>query len=74
MWDQSLPTDLPRGDVSPVRLADADLSGGAIAAAALQAAYLAAADGGVVTMEHLGRAVRWELAKTGRVAARAHGG
>jgi hypothetical protein len=24
----------------------------------------------VVTMEHLGRAVRWELAKTGRVAAR----
>jgi hypothetical protein len=73
MWDQSLPTDLPRGDVSPARLADADLSGGAIAAAALQAAYLAAADGGVVTMEHLGRAVRWELAKTGRVAAAGRG-
>lgn len=70
MWDQSLPAALPRAEVSPARLADADLSGGAIAAAALQAAYLAADDGGVVTMEHLGRAVRWELAKTGRVAAR----
>ncbi|MGW5365689.1 ATP-binding protein [Actinopolymorpha pittospori] len=68
MWDLSLPAALPRADVSLARLADADLSGGAIAAAALQAAYLAAADGGVVTMEHLGRAVRWELAKTGRVA------
>lgn len=72
MWDLSLPAALPRADVSLARLADADLSGGAIAAASLQAAYLAAADGGVVTMEHLGRAVRWELAKTGRVAV-AHG-
>lgn len=69
MWDLSLPAALPRVDVSLARLADADLSGGAIAAAALQAAYLAAADGGMVTMEHLGRAVRWELAKTGRVGA-----
>ncbi|MDT0184483.1 ATP-binding protein [Microbacterium sp. ARD31] len=68
MWDLSLPQPMPRADVSPARLADADLSGGAIAAAALQAAYLAAADGGVVTMDHLERAVRWELAKTGRVA------
>jgi SpoVK/Ycf46/Vps4 family AAA+-type ATPase len=70
MWDLSLPVPLPRADVSLARLADADLSGGAIAAAALQAAYLAAADGGAVTMDHLGQAVRWELAKTGRVAAK----
>ncbi|MDO8144911.1 ATP-binding protein [Isoptericola sp. 178] len=69
MWDLSLPAALPRADVSLARLADADLTGGAIAAAALQAAYLAAADGGVVTMDHLGQAVRWELAKTGRVAS-----
>lgn len=69
MWDQWLPPALPRGDVSTRQLAEADLSGGAIAAAALQAAYLAAADGGTVTAEHLAQAVRWELAKTGRVSA-----
>jgi len=68
MWEQSLPAALPRADVSTAALAAADLSGGAIAAAALQAAYLAAGDGGALTGSHLDRAVRWELAKTGRVA------
>ncbi|WP_418276929.1 ATP-binding protein [Isoptericola jiangsuensis] len=69
MWAQGLPAALPRSGVETSILADADLSGGAIRSAALQAAYLAAADGGVLTMEHLGQAVRWELAKTGRVGS-----
>ncbi|GAA1857177.1 ATP-binding protein [Myceligenerans crystallogenes] len=70
MWSQALPASLPRGDVDLARLAEADLSGGAIAAAALQAAYLAADDGGSLTTEHLAQAVRWELGKSGRVAGR----
>ena len=70
MWRQSLPAALPTADLDLGRLAEADLSGGAIAAAALQAAYLAADDGGTLTMSHLGQAVRWELAKNGRVANR----
>ena len=53
MWSQALPAALPHADLDLVRLAEADLSGGGIAAAALQAAYLAADDGGEVTMEHL---------------------
>lgn len=51
----------------------ADVSGGGIAAAALRAAYLAACDGGVLRMGHLSQALKWELAKTGRVAVHATG-
>ena len=71
MWSQALPTALPHADLDLVRLSEADLSGGGIASAALQAAYLAADDGGELTMDQLTRAVRWELAKTGRAAATA---
>lgn len=71
MWRQSLPVALPTSGLDLARVAEADLSGGGIAAAALQAAYLAAADGGVLTTEHLTQAVRWELGKSGRVAQRA---
>ena len=68
MWQRVLPDDLPRDDVDLARLAEADLSGGGITSAALQAAYLGAADGGRVGMDHLTRALRWEMAKTGRAA------
>ncbi|GAB3170319.1 ATP-binding protein [Myceligenerans halotolerans] len=68
MWEQSLPDGVPRAGLDLDGLADADLSGGGIAAAALQAAYLAADDGGELRMEHLTQAVRWELGKSGRVA------
>ncbi len=66
MWQQMLPEAAPREDCDFARLADADLSGGGIASAALQAAYLAANDCGTITMDHLHQAVRWELAKSGR--------
>ncbi|MBD5788248.1 ATP-binding protein [Cellulosimicrobium terreum] len=68
MWAQSLPDAVPSRDVDLDRLAQADLSGGGIAAAALVAAFLAADDGRVLTMEHLTQAVRWELGKSGRVS------
>ncbi|GAA2166613.1 ATPase family protein associated with various cellular activities (AAA) [Humibacillus xanthopallidus] len=71
MWSQALPVALPHADLDLPRLSEADLSGGGIASAALQAAYLAADDGGELTMEQLTRAVRWELAKTGRAAVSA---
>jgi hypothetical protein len=71
MWSQALPRATPREQLDLAGLAEADLSGGGIAAAALQAAYLAADDGGELTMDHLTRAVRWELAKTGRAAVSA---
>ena len=71
MWSQALPDALPRADLDLPRLSEADLSGGGIASAALQAAYLAADDGGELTMVQLTRAVRWELAKTGRAAVTA---
>ncbi len=70
LWAASLPPDMPRVDLDLARLARADLSGGEIAGAALQAAYLAAADDAQVSMEHLAQAIRWELAKSGRTAAR----
>ena len=71
MWSQALPAALPHAELDLLRLSEADLSGGGIASAALQAAYLAADDGGELTMDQLTRAVRWELAKTGRAAASA---
>ena len=42
-------------------------------AVALTAAYLAAADGGVVRQEHVRTAARWELAKSGRSATTSGG-
>jgi hypothetical protein len=48
-----------------------ELAGGAIRTAALNAAYAAAADGGVITLRHLVRAGVGELAKAGRAPTRA---
>lgn len=70
LWQANLPTAMPRGELDVDRLAQADLSGGDIAAAALTAAYLAAGDDRPVDMTHLADAVRWELAKSGRTAPR----
>jgi hypothetical protein len=69
IWDGLWPSDLPRG-------ADLDLGfmarrfeipGGNIKNIALAAAFLAAADGGVVTMAHLIRATQREYQKMGKV-------
>ena len=67
IWEECLAEPLPSAGLDLDRLAEADLSGGAIAAAALQAAYVAAADNGRLDMVHLARAVSWELAKSGKV-------
>jgi len=69
IWDGLLPPDLPRS-------ADLDLDfmarrfempGGNIRNIGLAAAFLAAADGGVVTMAHLIRATQREYQKMGKV-------
>ena len=71
VWTQCLPAGIPSAELDLAALAEADLAGGAISAAALQAAYLAADDGRVLTMAHLREAVMWELAKSGRVGSTA---
>lgn len=68
MWEHIFPVESPLEELAPGRWATADLAGGGIAAAALQASYLAAADGGTITFEHIQTATRWELAKSGRSA------
>jgi AAA+ superfamily predicted ATPase len=68
LWAGVWPADTPLGpDVDLALLARRfKLSGGAIRNTALAAAFLAAADGGVVTMAHLLHAVRREEQKLGR--------
>ncbi len=65
LWRRAFPTRTPTA-IDPVALACIDLPGGGIAAAALTAAYLAAADGDIVGQRHVLEAARWELAKSGR--------
>jgi hypothetical protein len=66
LWRRAFPPAVPLRGVDADELADADLSGGHIVAAALAAAVLAAADGGVVTPAHVRAAVRDEYDKLGR--------
>jgi hypothetical protein len=78
IWRHAFPTGVPLVDVDPAALAEVDLPGGGIAAAALVAAYLGAEDNGSVTAEHVAVATRWELGKTSRIqvgsARRQNGG
>jgi SpoVK/Ycf46/Vps4 family AAA+-type ATPase len=68
IWDGIFPSPLPLGDdVDFDQLArDVQLTGGHIHNIALAAAYLAAADGRVVTMSHLLEATRREYQKLGK--------
>jgi hypothetical protein len=66
MWRRAFPDDAPLDVVAASELAVADLAGGGIAAAALQASYLAASDGTPIRTHHIETATRWELAKSGR--------
>jgi SpoVK/Ycf46/Vps4 family AAA+-type ATPase len=63
IWRLNLPPSLPVGAVDPARLARLQLAGGNIRTIALGAAFLAAEDGGRVTMAHLLAAARREYAK-----------
>jgi SpoVK/Ycf46/Vps4 family AAA+-type ATPase len=63
IWGRMLPEPLPREGLDPRRLAQMNLPGGAIRNVALNAAFLAAADGGVVRPAHVLAAARSEYAK-----------
>ncbi|MGV8965790.1 MAG: ATP-binding protein [Cellulomonas sp.] len=69
LWRTAFPPGTPTADVDLASLAQVDVPGGAIAAAALTAAYLAAGQGGPVTTAHVREALTWELAKSGRTVA-----
>jgi hypothetical protein len=69
LWDRCLGRTLDRADdIDLAFLGQAfELAGGAIRSAAVTAAYLAADDGGTVTMTHLVTAVQREYRKLGRL-------
>lgn len=69
IWEVLMPPDLPVADDLDFRLlADRfKLAGGSIRNIIVSAAYLAAADGGVVTMDHLLHGTRREFQKMGRL-------
>ncbi len=69
IWERHFPPEAPLGkdvDLNAVA-ARYRLAGGNIRNAALASAYLAAADGGVITMTHIRHAVRREHQKMGRL-------
>jgi hypothetical protein len=63
IWQRAIPDDAPVAGIDFPALARMELAGGNIRSIALNAAFLAAADGRVITMEHLRRAADRELAK-----------
>ncbi|WP_405649682.1 ATP-binding protein [Streptomyces sp. NBC_01386] len=68
LWRVAFPPHVPVDGLDPAQSAGTDLTGGAIAAVARSAAYLAAAQGSSVNSAHVHTATRWELAKVGRTA------
>ena len=66
LWRRSFPPHAAVAELDWDALASAELSGGTIQSAALASAYLAAADGGVVTDAHVDHALRREYDKLGR--------
>jgi hypothetical protein len=63
IWRRVFPDAVPRQGLDPARLAQLNVPGGVIRNIALNAAFLAAADGGVVCPAHVMRAARAEYAK-----------
>jgi ATPase family associated with various cellular activities (AAA) len=63
IWQKALPAETPKKDLDYERLARLNLSGGNIHSIALNAAFLAAQNGQVVTMPVLIAAARGELRK-----------
>ncbi len=63
IWERALPAELPVQGLDFARLAQLDLTGGAIRNVALAAAFLAARDGGPLTMAHLAAAATREYHK-----------
>lgn len=69
LWHTVFPPGTPTADLDLAALARVDVPGGAIAAAALTAAYLAAGQSSPVTTAHIREALTWELAKSGRTVS-----
>jgi AAA+ superfamily predicted ATPase len=69
LWERSFPAEARLGALDFEALASAELTGGNIQASALAAAYLAAANGGVITREHVEHALAREYDKLGRAWA-----
>lgn len=69
LWRAHFPEQAPLSrEVNLVQLADRfPLAGGNIRNAAIASAYLAAADGGTITMAHVRHAIRREHQKMGRL-------
>ena len=69
IWERHFPQEAPLDRA--INLNDIAeryrLAGGNIRNAALASAYLAAADGGVITMQHIRHAIRREHQKMGRL-------
>lgn len=63
IWERAFPPELPLADLDYGRLAQFDLTGGAIRNVALAAAFLAARDGGPLTMAHCAAAATREYQK-----------
>jgi SpoVK/Ycf46/Vps4 family AAA+-type ATPase len=63
IWEKTIPRDLPALNLDYKKLAKLNVTGGSIRNIALNAAFLAAGDGGVVRPAHVLRAVRAEYAK-----------
>lgn len=66
LWRRSFPPGVAREDLDWEALAQVELAGGSIQAAAVSAAYLAATDGGRITSGHVAHALRREYDKLGR--------
>ena len=71
MWRLMLPPLAPVADVDVAALADLDMTGAAIAAAARTAALLAAGEGATeITMRHAVQAVARQFRREGRVLSK----
>lgn len=67
IWQKSFPPEAPLADISFDALARLEIAGGSIRNVGLTAAFLAAADGGVIHPHHVERAARREFAKIDQV-------
>jgi hypothetical protein len=71
IWKGALPPETPRQEIVEARLAQLNVTGGSIRNIALNAAFLAAAEGRPVTMEDVLRASELEASKQERPIAQA---
>ena len=66
IWQSAFPPDTPTHELDLTALSRLDISGGSIVVIAVNAAFLAAAEGGPVTMERIAKAAHGEYRKHDR--------